>query len=275
MKKAITIITCAGVLASLADSQAAEQPAKSAPALTASDRQTAEDQYLVPSPGDILGALQHSAKIDWKALSNQIEKSGADRKDSYAEDSQKALNLGMRVADSFVAVEARDKDQFVQFSGAVDKLATELSANANLAAKRDEAKKLVEEGKWQELGNLLEQVRFDVLREFKAVPDEDSIILANLGGWLRGLDLVTGALEQSYSAEGTKVLRQAGLVNYLTARLQKLEAPASTDKVVGIIKAKLPEIATLCSFNEDATLSQDKVKQLHEITAALVQAVQK
>ena len=275
MKQTISVITCLGLFAGLAGGQAAEETAKAAPTLTAADRKIAEGNYLVPSPADVLGALQHTAKIDWKALSAQVGSASAGTTNAYAEDSQKALNLGMRVADAFVAVEAHDKEQFERSSGAVEKFGTELSPSTNLSAKRAEAKKFVDEGDWPKLSNLLEQIRFEFLRDFKAIPDEDSVILANLGGWLRGLDLVSGALSKDYTADATKVLRQSGLIAYLNARVDKLEAPASTSKEVALIKSKLGEIEALCNFAQDATLPQDKVQRLHEITSELVKAVQK
>src|SRR5204863_391088 len=76
------------------------KPAKGEPTLTADDRKSVEDQYLVPSPGDALDALDHAGKIDWNALASGLVQ-GAEK--SYPNDRDKALNLGVAVADAFVA----------------------------------------------------------------------------------------------------------------------------------------------------------------------------
>ena len=281
MKHRFTLLACASVLAAgLTGANAAEQPAakpaadKPKATLSAEDSKKAE-QYLVPSPADIMGALDHSSQIDWKALSAQIEKSGSGDKTSFADDSQKALNLGLRVADAFVAVEAKDKEQFNRCSDAVVNLAAELSADSGLSTKRDEAKKLLEASEWVPLTNLLEGLRVSVLKNFETATEKDSATLANLGAWLRGLNLTTGVLSSHYNAEGAKVLRQAGLVAYLKDGVDKLGSPAKDGKIVATIKAKLPEIETLCTFDAYGTLTEDKVKRLHELSEELIQAIKK
>jgi hypothetical protein len=275
MKQLIITAICAS-LCSVSLQAANEKPkpgSKAAPSLTPEELKKAEDQYFVPSPSDLLEALDHSGAIDWTALSAGIGKVSSPEKD-YPNDSDKALNLGIRVADAFVAAKARNKDQLQESSASVAKLGVELSADKGLAEKREQVKKLLNEGKWQELSELLEAIRGQVLGELQTAKDQDSVTLANLGGWLRGLNLVSGALSKDYKAESTKVLRQPGLLEFLQGRLGKLGPGADKSKAVIEVKAKLGEIKELCTFGKDATLPEGKVKRLHEITNELIKSIQ-
>jgi hypothetical protein len=275
MKQLITTAICACLcFGSVHAADEKPKPAEKAkPTLTAEELKKAEDQYFVPSPSDLLEALEHWGAIDWTALSTSIAKVSSPEK-SYPNDSDKALNLGIRVADAFVAAKARNKDQLQESSASVAKLGVELSAGKGLAEKREQVKKLLNEGKWQELSELLEGIRGQVLAELETAKDQDSVTLANLGGWLRGLNLVSGALSKNYKAESTKVLRQLGLLEFLQGRLGKLGPGAGKSKAVLEMKAKLPEIKELCTFDKDATLPESKVKRLHDITDELIKSIQ-
>lgn len=270
----LTAAFCVSALVAASPVRAAEDKPKpgpkGAPTLSTEERAKVEDQYLLPSPGDALEALDHAATIDWKALAAGH---GAAAEKAYPNDGDKALNLGVAVADAFVAAKAKDKDQIKQSSATVARLGLELSADRSLEEKRDAVKKLVDAGQWTELGELLEKVRIDVLNELRVAEDQDSVTLANLGGWLRGLNLATNALAKSYSAEGTKVLRQPGLVAFLETRTSKLSASATQSKAVAAVKSKLGEIKSLCTFPTDSTLSEEKVKQLRQVTDELIKTI--
>jgi len=276
LSRLLTTGFCAGALLSASPAHAAEEKPKTGPkgppTLTADERKNVEDQYLLPSPGDGLDALDHAAKIDWAALAVGLGQ-GAEK--AYPIDSDKALNLGVAVADAFVATKAKSKEQIKQTSAMVARLGLELSDDKSLEERRDRVRKLVDEGKWTELGDLLEKVRLDVLNELRVADDQDSVTLANVGGWLRGLNLASNALAKSYSAEGAKVLRQPGLIAYLETRVAKLDVTATQSKAVGAVKAKLGEIKALCTFAPEAkaTLPEEKVKQLQQLTDELIKTI--
>lgn len=281
IKHTVKAVVAAGLFAAFAcqaEAQGEASPpekseSKSKPVLTPQEKAAADNNYLIPSPSDILSALGTSARLDWNTVSAEIGKSGAATKDSYSDDSLKALNFGVNVADAFVAVLAKDKEQFQQSREIVAKLATELSADKTLDEKSQQAKKLVEDGKWRELGNLLEEIRFGTLKDLET-KDKDSFILASLGGWLRGLDLVTAALAKNYDAEATKVLRQPGLVDYLEKQVNQLQGRSKDQKEVQMVKSKMGDIKTLCTFDKKATLPQEKIEKLHGITSGLIAAIQ-
>jgi hypothetical protein len=52
--------------------------------------------------------------------------------------------------------------------------------------------------------------------------DEKLAHLISLGGWLRGLEISSGAVAMDFSAPRAKVLAQPDLVNYFTAELKTL-----------------------------------------------------
>ena len=264
------IASIAAMLALAAVSQvlaAGEQPKSLTPA------EMKSDNYILPPPEEVFMALRGVTTVDFGKICAAIAKDPATSRSKFNNDAAKAANLGMRVADAFVAVQAKDASALRRASDVIEILSLELSADLSLKNKIAVANKLADEGKWNELRTILESVRVDVLDEMKANKDKDSVTLATVGGWLRALNIATTALCTDYTPDATKILRQPQLVAYLKSRMDALGPKAKATPFVQKILGQMDTIAKLTDIPEGTTMSNDDVQKLHQISDDLVAAI--
>lgn len=233
----------------------------------------ADENYILPPPEEVFAALKSASKVDFAKVSATFAKDANTGKSKFASDAAKAANLGMRVADAFIAVAAKDAQALRRASDVIEVLSLELSADLSLKSKIAVANKLADEGKWTELRTILEAVRVDVLGELKANKDKDSVALATVGGWVRGLDIATMALGMNYDAEATKLMRQPMLVAYLKRQLEGLGAKAKGAPFVAKMIGQMDAIAKLTDIPDGKTMSKDDLQKLNKITTELVAAI--
>ncbi len=238
--------------------------------LPAAERTT--DNYILPPPEEVFNALRSVSKVDFAKLAASFGKDPNSSKSKFTNDASKAINLGMRVADAFIAVQAKDAQALRRASDVIEVLSLELSADLALKSKIAVANKLAEEGKWTELRTILESVRVDVLEELRKNKDQDSVALATVGGWVRGLNIATMALSETFDADATKLLRQPMLVAYLKKQLESLGAKAKSAPFVSKFIGQMDAIGKLTDIPDGKTLPKEDVQKLQQITADLVAA---
>ena len=247
---------------------AANEPTKS---LTPAEMKT--DNYILPPPEEVFMALRGVSAVDFTKLCAAIAKGPLTSKSKFTSDGAKAANLGMRVADAFVAVQAKDAISLRRASDVIEILSLELSADLSLKNKIAVANKLADEGKWNELRTILESVRVDVLDEMKANKDKDSVTLATVGGWLRGLNIATLALLENYEPDSTKLLRQPQLVAYLKGQLEGLGPKSKDLPFVKKLTGQMDAVAKLTEIPDGTTMSKDDLRKLNQISNELVALV--
>lgn len=232
----------------------------------------ADENYILPPPEEVFNALRSVSKVDFAKLSASFAKDPNTGKSKFSSDAAKAANLGMRVADAFIAVQAKDAQALRRASDVIEVLSLELSADLSLKNKIAVANKLAEDGKWSELRTILEAVRVDVLAELKANKDKDSVALATVGGWLRGLNIASMALADNYDADATKLMRQPMLVAYLKRQLEGLGGKAKGSAFVTKMISQMDAIAKLTDIPDGKTMSKEDLQKLSQISGELVSA---
>jgi hypothetical protein len=83
------------------------------------------------------------------------------------------------------------------------------------------------EGKWDVLREELEATQNEVKNKFSAGGDADLIALVSVGAWVRGTELISSHVAKTYTKEGAQLLRQPGIVEYLSAKLEALSRKAA------------------------------------------------
>src|SRR6059036_2064517 len=166
------------------------------------------DSISIPTPGELFAALEKPGKTDW---------SGQYRGPipiTYRNRAQIALNLGGLIADGFVAVEAKDSQQVKNIGSDIIKLAKALGVSENLLSRGNSINEFAENDEWDVLQEELEATQNEVKSSMQTHSDQDLVILVSVGGWIRGTQVVSGAILESYDAGSAKVLRQPALVGF-------------------------------------------------------------
>jgi len=217
-------------------SQQAENVQKVAQ-LSLEEMSAAKDQYLVPSPGEILSSLDKLDRVAWGQLASYDTK--ADYDDKYL----RAMNLGVRVADAFMAVNSRDASKFGEMSTIVFDLAREIGLGDVLEGKRGDLDNLAAEGRWEELKAALDNVQNDVRQEVKAMGEDELIVLASIGGWMEGLRVVSAHLKDHYAVDKAELLGQARLIDYFLSEIDEMPEEIKSHPVIAEAKKSLNQLA--------------------------------
>src|SRR6266481_7011477 len=184
------------------------------------------DAITVPTPGEFFKAIDKTGKPNWVSqFRPPTPISGVNR-------AQMALNLGTLIADGYIAVEAQDGQQVKNIGRDVLALAKKLSVSDSVIARGKSITQFAEDGSWDQLNEELEATQNEVKKALEENRDNDLITLVSIGGWIRGTQVVTGLLVESYNPETAKLLRQPALVGYLRGKLDQLPNKLRQDKLV-------------------------------------------
>ena len=225
------------------------------------------DSLTVPTPGEFFKAIDKTGKPNWVSQFRPPTPIGGVNR------AQMALNLGTLIADGYIAVEAQDGQQVKNIGRDVLALAKKLSVSDSVLARGKSITQFAEDGSWDQLNEELEATQNEVKKALEENRDNDLITLVSIGGWIRGTQVVTGLLVESYNAETAKLLRQPALVGYLRGKLDQLPTKLRQDKLVVKVNADLQNIANLVSFPPDHVPTADEVKTLNQASAKLTKEI--
>ncbi len=254
------------------DNKAAEP--KKAPGPLSAEQMKNVVTTLLPSPGEILEASGSVAKIDWKKVVTEMAARPNAFKADYPLDEQKALNLGVQVANAIVALYAEDSDTFVKAVTAVEKLAFELSADESVAEARGKIQTLVEQQKWAEARQAVEALRGEVMEKLNSYGDQESVALANVGGWLQGIHLVSTQVAANYSEASGKLLRQSDLVANLAKQIASAKGQTGESALLGQLREGLATLEGVTKTETTAPVSAENAKTISKTSAELVSSIQ-
>ncbi len=234
--------------------------------LTEEEKALFKTNVIVPVPSEIIMALDMLSDVNWKAVVSY------DRSTNYAENYKIALNLGVRVAQGFIAIQAEDRKYTGEMFQASRNLAENFGAKSDMFVNEDEIIKLLNEGNWLELRSILDDIHLKVKAEMYKY-DPDFVELASVGGWLEGLHIVSKALKGKYSPEASVILYQPELIEYFSDAIEAIKPSNGDNTEVRHIRTAMPEIKKLCDVGSGNPVPLANVEKLYEISAAINKAV--
>lgn len=237
-------------------------------ALSPEEKGKFADNLLLPSPSEVFVALDKLGKANWVGAASYSERY------DYTSDYLRALNLGVRSADGFLAIQAKDKSRLGEMITVIITLAEELLVRETILDKGKTFEELSKQDKWHELHRELDSLREDVMEEIKRLGDQDVALLVSAGGWLEGLRATTKILNERYDSTASSVLYQPRLVEYFETKLAALEREDKNHPAVKELRAKLPEIMVLVNVGFKKPVPQENVEKLHEISSELVSLIE-
>ncbi|MBA2432067.1 MAG: hypothetical protein H0V56_08115 [Chthoniobacterales bacterium] len=253
------------LLATAAVSQGAE-PAPLPPEHLANAVQT--DSITIPTPGELFAALSKPGKPNWTGQYR------APIPTTYRNRAQIALNLGGLIADGFIAIEAQDSQQVKNIGTDILKLAKALGVSENVLGRGKSINEFAENNEWDALQEELEATQNEVKASMQSNRDQDFIILVSLGGWIRGTQVVSGAVTKDYNQETAKVLRQPALVTFMQKKVNDISPELRDEALVRSVSEQLAEIQKLVTFPNGGIPTAEEVKALHGAVSKLMGEIQ-
>ncbi|PYL75731.1 MAG: hypothetical protein DMF26_07635 [Verrucomicrobia bacterium] len=226
------------------------------------------DSISVPTPGELFAALGKTGKINWSAqYRGPIPMTFRNR-------AQIALNLGGLIADGFIAVEAKDGQQVKNIGSDIMKLGKALGVSEQLLTRGNSINEFAEHNEWDTLQEELEATQNEVKSSMQSHDDQDLVILVTLGGWIRGTQVVTGAIAKNYSEPAAKVLREPGLVHFMQSKLNAISPELRQEPLVKDVSEQLTGIEKLVSFPEGKAPSVEEARKLNEAVGKLMTEIE-
>jgi hypothetical protein len=226
------------------------------------------DAISIPTPGELFAAIEKPAKTDW---------SGQYRGPipiTYRNRAQIALNLGGLIADGFIAVEAKDSQQVKNIGSDIIKLAKALGVSENLLKRGNSINEFAENNEWDTLQEELEATQNEVKSSMQSHSDQDLVILVSLGGWIRGTQVVSGAIAQNYDEKSAKVLRQPALVKFMQSKIDEISPELRGEPLVKDVSEELNGIEKLVSFPAGKAPTVDEVRKVKDAVGKVMEKIE-
>jgi hypothetical protein len=226
------------------------------------------DSMSIPTPGELFAALTKPAKINWSAQYR------GPMPVTYRNRAQIALNLGGLIADGFIAVEAKDGQQVKNIGSDIIKLAKALGVSEKLLSRGNSINDFADHNEWDTLQEELEATQNEVKSSMQSHADQDLVILVTLGGWIRGTQVVTGAIMQNYNERSASVLRQPALVHFMQSKVNEISPELRAEPLVKAVSEQLGGIEKLVSFPSGKPPTVDEVRKVNEAVRKLMTEIE-
>jgi hypothetical protein len=267
MRKLRTPAVLALALALAGVSFGAEQPpAPTGPALTPEELSGAVklDALTIPTPGEVLAAIDKLGKPDWaSAIRPPIPT-------NYSSRAQMAINIGGLVADGYIAVEASSAQQVKNIGRDIVTLGRPLGVGQDILNRGKSLVEFADDGKWDTLKEELEATQNEVKTAMRENKDSELITLVTLGGWIRATQAMANYVAAHYTEDSAKLLRQPGIIRFLSERLTALPEKVRDEQAVRRARAGLGNMEKAISFPASTPPSKEAVQKLDEVATTLL-----
>lgn len=175
------------------------------------------NEFTAPSIARIFDSLKSLAPLPLADYPREIpERMPLDRADL-------AVELGFLIADGFLVVQVGELGKVEDLASQLTRYAKALGAgervNRHAASLLESAKK----GDVDQLKKELAATQKDVEMELVTLRDADLAHLISIGGWVRALEVASGAVDKQFSSERARHIMREDIADYYSAIIGSLE----------------------------------------------------
>jgi len=224
--------------------------------------------YTAPSVADIFQQLDDLKPLPFEQLKREFPQAMASGRE------QMGLVFGGLIADGFLIVECQKKDLVDDLGRVLLRQARSLGVGDRVMRHSASLTDLGKRGNWVAVRRELITTQSDVEQAMTALRDQKMAHLISLGGWLRGLEIASSAVESKYSPDRAAALWQLDLINYFGEEMKTLPPPVAQTPLFEKLRSGIASIRTLLNNAPPDSLSLADVKTLHvqarELNLAIV-----
>src|ERR1700692_2370635 len=148
------------------------------------------EDVVVPLPNEVFGALNKLGGVNWREYVRN------DKGSNFTERPRIALLLGAVIADGFIAVQAEDALTVKEIGQRVLALAKGIGVGNSITPHAKAITEAADRRNWVSVRRELDRTQNSVQQAMNEVHDEKLSQLVSLGGWLRGTEVLTSAVNQ-------------------------------------------------------------------------------
>ena len=224
--------------------------------------------YTAPSVAEIFQHLDDLKPLPFEDLKREFPEA------VHSGREQMGMVFGGLVADGFLIVACQKKNLVEDLGRVLLRQARSLGVGDRVMRHSASLTELGERGDWAAVRRELIATQEDVEQAMIALRDQKLAHLISLGGWLRGLEITSGAVEFKYSPERAAVLWQRDLINYFSEEMETLPPPLARTPLFEKLRSGVGAIQTLLNQAPPDTMSLEEVKALHakarEVNLAII-----
>lgn len=235
--------------------------------LTQKEKAMFAQNVIIPLPSEILMALNKITDVDWsKTIVYNYTA-------SYTENYKIALNIGVKTAYGFEAIQANDKKNIGEMFSITKTLASNFGGK-KVFKDIAKIKEFVAKNEWKRLRVQLDKYQ-NLLQDEMEKYNPDFVILASVAGWIEGLKITTKALSSNYNAEASKLLHQPKLIESFITKLSKISKSNRNKLEVKTLVSSIAKIQELSNSKLGSPISEKNIKELYAISSKLVSIIEK
>jgi len=140
---------------------------------------------------------------------------------NYKGRNKQALNIGIRVADAFVALHDKDKTNFGNMNTVIYSLSKELNISSLIEEQKNVLQELSQKDNWELLVIELNTMNGQLQEELKKQKEDDIVLLSNVGAFFEGIRIISTHFKNNYDPGKISLLKQAGLIDYYIGEIDK------------------------------------------------------
>jgi hypothetical protein len=227
-----------------------------------------EQNVVVPIPREIFDSLDQFANSNWRTV--QRPEVGSWK--PHGDQTRIALQLGVVIAEGFIAVEVQDADQVKDLGRTVLTLARALGVEKVVLRRSRSIVDYASRNDWVATRNEWDAVRADVSDGMIELKSERLAQLVSLGGWLRGAEVLSALLLQSYSPDRAELLRQPGLLDHFEKQLDAMSKESASDPIIARLQQGVRQVRRLTGEKGDP-IAKETVGKINGISSKLIVAI--
>jgi hypothetical protein len=213
--------------------------------------------YTAPSVADIFQQLDDLKPLPFEQLKRGFPQA------MHSGREQMGMVFGGLVADGFLIVECQKKNLVDDLGRVLLRQARSLGVGDRVMRHSASLTDLGRRGDWAAVRRELIATQDDVEQAMTALRDQKMAHLISLGGWLRGLEITSSAVESKYTPERAAVLWQRDLINYFAEEMKTLPPPLAHTPLFQKLRSGVGAIRTLLNHAPPDKMSLSEVKALH------------
>lgn len=213
--------------------------------------------YTAPSVADIFQQLDDLKPLPFEQLKREFPQA------MHSGREQMGMVFGGLIADGFLIVECQKKNLVDDLGRVLLRQARSLGVGDRVMRHSASLTDLGRRGDWAAVRRELIATQGDVEQAMTALRDQKMAHLISLGGWLRGLEITSSAVESKYTPERAAVLWQRDLINYFAEEMKTLPPPLARTPLFEKLRSAVGAIRTLLNHAPPDKMSLSEVKALH------------
>lgn len=213
--------------------------------------------YTAPSIAQIFQRLDGLRPLPFEQLQRHFPAA------SHGNREQLGLNFGGLVADGFLLVACERKNSVDELGRALLRQARSLGVAQRVMRHSASLTDLGHRGDWQAMRRELAATQNDVEQAMIDLRDQRMANLISLGGWLRGLEICSGAITARYSQDRANTLMQPDLVDYFSEELRKLPPAVGRTPLFDQLRNGMASVRPILKKSSPGSLTAADVRAIN------------